>query len=209
MQTDVRNGYDRNAEVYARLFTGEVEADPDAMAWLGRFVDAVGPRAGAVADLGCGPGHVTDLLCRHGVAAVGSDISAGLLAEARRRFPQRSYRLVDSTALDIGDGALGGIVSRYSIIHMPVGSLPGVFAEWRRALAPGAPMLLSFFGARTPDTHAEAFDHKVVTAHALEPATIAELLGTAGFDVVDRAAIPIPAGGRPYDQATILARRST
>ena len=80
------------------------------------------------------------------------------------------------------------------------------FVEWRRALEPGGPLFLSFFGARSAEGHAEPFDHKVVTAYALWPATVADLLEQAGFTELSVDASPLPEGGRPYDHVTMLAR---
>ncbi|MGO8887777.1 MAG: class I SAM-dependent methyltransferase [Streptosporangiaceae bacterium] len=40
-------------------------------------------------------------------------------------------------ALDLPDGALGGVLAWYSIIHIPQERLPETFAEFCRVLAPG------------------------------------------------------------------------
>ncbi|MFD8321964.1 hypothetical protein [Kitasatospora purpeofusca] len=39
---------------------------------------------------------------------------------------------------------MAGAVARYTISRTPAGELPGVFAEFRRVPAPGAPLLLAF-----------------------------------------------------------------
>jgi trans-aconitate methyltransferase len=46
---------------------------------------------GPVADIGCGPGRVTILLSRLGLDAFGIDLSPGMLALARRTYPQLRF----------------------------------------------------------------------------------------------------------------------
>ena len=48
------------------------------------------------------------------------------------------------TALEVADAVLGGVVAWYSTVHTPPESLPAVFAECHRVLAPGGHMLLAF-----------------------------------------------------------------
>ena len=88
---------------------------------------------------------------------------------------------------------------------MPPSGLTGVFTEWLRALQPCAPVLVSFFGSRSPYAHGTPFDHKVATAYELFPATVMEQLQDAGFVDVEVETTPIPEGGRPFDHATVLA----
>ena len=43
-------------------------------------------------EVGCGPGHVTAYLAEAGADATGLDLSPGMVAEARRRFPDGATR---------------------------------------------------------------------------------------------------------------------
>src|SRR5271163_2084966 len=49
-------------------------------------------KPGRTADIGCGSGRDAAWLDDHGFPAVGFDVSAGLLTEARRRYPQIRLR---------------------------------------------------------------------------------------------------------------------
>ena len=207
MADPVRFAYDQNAELYAALFSGELANDEQTLRMLADFAVAASGRMGSVADLGCGPGDVVAHLAGVGVAAFGLDLSPGQVAQAQLAHPDLQFDVGDLTALAADDGSLGGIVSRYSVIHLPPERLGRVFTEWFRVLEPGAPLFLSFFGARTAEGHGEPFDHKVVTAYALDPATIADLLRSAGFLDVQVDAAPLPEGARRFDHATVLARR--
>src|ERR671934_221326 len=62
------------------------------------------------------------------------------------------------------DGALGGVLAHYSIIHTPPGELPALLAEQVRVLAPGGLLLVSFFGTEGPEP--VRFDHKVAPAYS-------------------------------------------
>ena len=164
--------------------------------------------AGPVADLGCGPGHVTSLLAGLGLDAVGYDVSDGLLTEARQAFPDLTFSHGDLTNLELPDASLSGIVSRHSTIHLAPGALPAAFAEWARVLEAKAPVFVSFFAAAGPETHGTAFDHAVITGYAFAPTTVTAMLAEAGFDEIDVAMRPFRPGERPLDHALILARRA-
>lgn len=205
MTAEVRGSYDAIAEQYAALFLADLDRDTSAQDWLAVFAKLAAPRNGAVADLGCGPGHVVNHLSELGLTAVGYDLSPGQIAEARNAFPDSQFHVGDLAALDNADSSVGGIVSRFSLIHMPPSRLSDVFAEWMRVLEPGAPVLVSFFGSSSADAHGTPFDHKVVTAYELFPATIARQLQDAGFTDLEIGIDPPPEGGRPFDQVTVLA----
>lgn len=207
MTADVRNSYDAMAELYASMFLDGLDQDRNAREWLASFAELAAAHDGPVADVGCGPGLVVDHLTGLGLTAVGYDLSPGQIAQARKAFPDSVFHVGDLTALDLADGSLGGIVSRYSIIHLLPARLGQAFSEWMRVLEPGAPAYLSFFGSTSAETHGTPFDHKVVTAYELFPATVAEQLRGAGFTDLEIGTLPPPEGGRPFDQASILARK--
>lgn len=207
MTDQVRDSYDAMAELYAALFLGELDRDTNFQDWLARFASLAAVQTGMVADVGCGPGHVVDHLREVGLNVAGYDLSPGQIAEARKAFPDSTFRVGDLAAIDAADSSLGGIVSRYSIIHLLPTRLDEVFAEWMRVLEPGAPVLVSFFGSTVADAHGTPFDHKVVTAYELFPATVGEQLRDAGFTDFEVGVLPPPEGGRPFDQGTILARK--
>ncbi len=195
------------AERYAEFVAGGLERDANALEWLGRFAECAREVGGPVVDAGCGPGHVVNHLTELGLDACGFDLSPGQVDEALKAYPEADVRVGDLTSLDADDGSLGGLVSRYSIIHMPPTDVGRAFAEWMRVLKPGAPLLVSFFGSLSAAAHGTPFDHAVVTAYELFPAAIAQELEAAGFVEIQVGVIDPPDGGRPLDQATVFARR--
>jgi SAM-dependent methyltransferase len=74
----------------------------------------------------------------------GIDLSPSMVEVARRAYPGVPFDEGSMSDLDWADGALGGIVAWYSIIHIPPDELPPLFAEFRRVLAPGGYVLLAF-----------------------------------------------------------------
>ncbi len=207
MPNPVRDAYDANAELYASLFLGELDRDTQSTSWLSSFAEIAAQRSGPVADLGCGPGSVVNHLCALGLTAIGFDLSPGQITQFRAAFPDLQFEVGDLTDLEFADGTLAGIVSRHSLIHMPPSDLGPVFEEWQRALQSQAPVFVSFFGSRSAAAHGTPFDHKVITAYELFPATVRQQLHDAGFVGIEVEATPIPEGGRPFDHVTILARK--
>lgn len=203
----VREAYDANAEQYASLFLNELDRDTQSTKWLAEFTRLAAARRGRIADLGCGPGGTVHHLTSRGLAATGIDLSPAQIAQARRAFPDLHFEVGDLTTLPFEDASLGGIVSRYSLIHLHPSDLDDVFVEWFRALEPGAPVFVSFFGSTSADAHGTPFDHKVVTAYELFPARVGQQLRDAGFTCIELESTPRPEGGRPFDHATILGRK--
>lgn len=144
---DIRVSYDTVAADYARLVSS-------GFAWelpvLTNFASLVG--TGSVLDVGCGPGRVTALLRSLGLDAFGIDLSPGMVEIARRDHPELRFEAGSMTALDLPDGELAGIVSWWSIVHLPSDALAQAFAEFHRVLAPGGRLLVGFH-VGTDSTH--------------------------------------------------------
>jgi SAM-dependent methyltransferase len=81
-----------------------------------------------VADVGCGAGRVTILLSRLGLDAFGVDLSPGMVALARRTYPQLRFEEGSMLALDVPAATLGGLLAFYSIIHIARERRQQVFA---------------------------------------------------------------------------------
>ena len=181
-----RAAYDVVADAYAARFVGELADKPLDRALLSCFAESVTADLPglAVGDLGCGPGHIAAHLRDLGLNTFGLDLSSAMVALARRTFPHVRFVEGSITALDLADHTLGGIVSFYSIIHLPAERLPVVFTEFHRVLVRGGWLLLAFH-VGDQRLHAEEwFDRPITLDGYLFPLErVADLLGGAGFAV--------------------------
>ena len=204
----VRSAYDDIAADYAAHFAGELAAKPLARAMLGVFAELVRAGGGGpVADVGCGPGHVTAHLCGLGLEAYGVDLSPAMVAEARRRYPHLRFVEGSLTALEVAAGSLAGALAWYSTIHLPPARLPAAFAELVRVLAPGGHLLVAFQVGDDAPVREEAFGRPISLAfHRWQPDAIADLLAAAGL-VVDARLVRAPEAGERTPHAHLLARR--
>ena len=209
---DTRASYDAVAADYAERFSGELAARPLDRAMLAGFAELVlAAGAGPVADIGCGTGRVTAHLSALGLPVSGIDLSPRMVAVARQRHPELRFGVGSMLALDLPDGALGGVLAWYSTIHLPDERLPEAFAELGRVLAPEDHVLLAFQAGGEPLHLTQALGHPVsLDFHRRQPDRVAELLGQAGLVVRARLLREPDAGGdfpERTQQAFVLARK--
>lgn len=106
--------------------------------WRRATVGALGlPPGSLVLDLACGTGDLSAIARRQGYRVVGTDLSAGMLAE--RREPRAAVQC-DAAALGVGTGACDGVVSGYALRNFT--DLPACLAEAARVLRPGGRIAL-------------------------------------------------------------------
>ncbi len=205
----VRDSYDEVADVYAARFGHVSRLHPLDRALVDEFAqevgDAPGP-AGQVADLGCGPGHLTGHLHARGLDVFGVDLSAAFVEMARRDHPEARFRHGSMTDLGLDDGALAGIVAWFSLIHVPPAQLEDTIAELGRLLAKGGRLLVGFQVADPGDVVAQPYDHKVAPAYRWPVDLLSDLLGR--HDLVETARlVRQPGEGERVPQLALLARK--
>ncbi|GAA2747018.1 hypothetical protein GCM10010440_41140 [Kitasatospora cinereorecta] len=210
-----RRSYDTVAEEYRSRIGGELAHKPLDRALLTALLEQAGTEH-PVADLGCGPGHVTAWLAERGVRAVGIDLSPAMVAIARRDHGATGsgdhgaaeFREGDLLRLPAADGEFGAAVALYSVIHLEPSELRGAFAEMRRVLRPSGLLLVAFHLGSEVNRLTEWWGHNVdLDFHFLAAETVAEALREAGFTVearLERASHPQEASTR---RAYLLARR--
>ncbi|MET9442948.1 class I SAM-dependent methyltransferase [Streptomyces sp. NPDC006610] len=213
--TATRRFYDAIAEDYAGQFREDLAARPLERALLTAYAETVlgeGAPAGdgQVADLGCGPGVTTAFLASLGVPVLGVDLSASMIAVARREHPGLRFEQGSMLDLDLPDGRLAGVVSWYSSIHTPVDRLPALFSEFARVLAPGGHLLLAFQAGDAPRRITEPYGHPVsLDFQRRRPERIAGLLEEAGLRTLSHTVRE--AQRRPYEEtsphAFLIARK--
>ncbi|MGW6420301.1 class I SAM-dependent methyltransferase [Streptomyces sp. NPDC055055] len=200
--------YDAVALTYAESFPDPLGDRPLERALLGAFAELVRAVGGGVVDMGCGPGQVTAHLRGLGLDAFGVDASPVMVGLAREAYPELRFEVGSMEALEIGDGLLGGVLSRWSVIHTPPEELPGVLAEISRVLAPGGQVLFEFPATDGPEQQTQAYDHVVVTAYRWDPDRFAGLLRDQGLVESARLVLePRPTDKRQFREVQLLASR--
>ncbi|MGW7052037.1 class I SAM-dependent DNA methyltransferase [Streptomyces sp. NPDC054887] len=184
----VRESYDTVAGDYAARVKSPGEMSAPSRAMLTAFAELVrGAGLGPVADLGCGPGRVTAYMAGLGLPMIGVDLSPEMIRFARRAHPGLAFAVGSMTAVGLGSGTLGGVLAWYSTHHTPPESLPVLFAEFRRVLAPGGHLLLGGHAGDEEVRPARAYGRPVsYTSYFLPVDRIAALLTGAGLVVTAR-----------------------
>ncbi len=205
-----REAYDAAAPTYAQLFRDTLRDSPLDRAMLGVFGEAVRSSGnGRVADLGCGPGHITAHLDELGLTPYGVDVSPTMIELARQAYPGLRFDVGSMATLDIADAELGGVLSRWSVIHTPPQELPDILAEFHRVLAPGGHLLVGFSASDGPSHPTQAFDHTVAPAYRWSPDHFAALLRGSGLAEVARMVRePQPTDRRQFQEVHLLARKA-
>jgi SAM-dependent methyltransferase len=202
---DARTSYDTVAESYAEYVRDALAGAPLVSAALGIFAESVRGE-GPVADIGCGPGHVTGHLRALGVDAFGVDVSAAMIDVARREHPGSAFAVGSMTALGVADESLAGLLAFWSLIHIPDDAIPGVLAEFRRVLRSGAQVLIGFHLGDRSRLKTEGYGgHPMnVYVHRRPAERMTGWLEDAGFVVTSQLLMDLDTS---HPGATLFARR--
>lgn len=198
----MREGYDRASHAY-RGDDADLEMSGYGH-WLRRLAAHV-PAGARVLDLGCGNGVPATREMSRRWAVTGVDLSPVQIARARGLVPAAAFVCADMTNVGFTAGAFDAVVAFFSIINVPVGEQPALFARIARWLAPGG-WLLATVG-RDPWTGIEP-DFRgagvpMYWSHA-DVASYRRWLAGAGFAIAEEGRQPKE--GLP-GYAVVIARR--
>ncbi|HEX6076870.1 MAG TPA: methyltransferase domain-containing protein [Micromonosporaceae bacterium] len=209
----VRDSYDTVAERYADELADELEGKPLERALLRCFAELTAHVDGVVADVGCGPGHVTHHLADLGCDVIGIDLSPRMIDVARKRFPNQAFDVGSMLELP-SDTKWAGAVALYSIIHLTPGQRRTALGELARAIRPEGVLLLGFhvsdeeYAAGKSKYLDEWWGERVdITAHFLDPAEVAAELAGAGFSITARVEREPQSGEYPSRRCYLIATR--
>lgn len=209
----VAAAYDAVAADYAETLRDELSGKPLDRALLAALVEM--SQDGRIADIGCGPGHVTRHLAALGAKPIGIDISPGMIDIARAENPDLEFKLETMTDLAEPDQSLAAAVLFYSIINLSTTERERAFAQVFRTLRTGGIALVSFhirsedFSAGQVQHRDTWFGHSVdINGHFLEPDQVIDEIAEAGFDIVSvTTRMPHPEVEIPTERAYVLAQR--
>ena len=153
------------------------------------------PGGSVVGDLACGTGDLCRELQRSGYAAVGFDVSAGMLRSAKTAAP---LVLADVLRVPVRDGSLGGVTCGFALRN--VVSLEDLFAEIARVVSPrGRVSLLDA---------AEPAGRVMRTGHSVCLNKIVPLIGAALSDRAAYTYLPRSMAYLPPTEELIAMMRS-
>ncbi|GAA1575301.1 MULTISPECIES: class I SAM-dependent methyltransferase [Kribbella] len=206
--TATRESYDVLAERHADVVGAGLDDLPLERGLLRTFAELILAEGNSpVADIGCGSGRVTTLLAGLGLDAFGIDLSPGMVALARRNYPELRFEEGSLLALDLPEAELGGVLAFYSIIHTPWELRAQVFAEFHRVLAPGGVLMLAFQVGSECSRRTELYGTPIsLEWYRQQPGEIVELLDAAGFDTWSTT-IREPGEGETTRRAYVIARK--
>lgn len=209
----VRRTYDLIAKDYAREIGDELYHKPLDRALLAAVAELAA--GGRLADVGCGPGHVTRYLATLHDDVVGLDLSPEMVAIARSHAPSLSFEVASMLELPVADEAWAGAVLLYSVIHLTPAERAVAFRELGRVVRPGGPVLVSFHVSDVEQPAGSSkhltwwFGHDVdVSVGFLDPDVIAAELITSGLAVTATTLREPGEGEYPSRRGYLLTRRS-
>ncbi|WP_037569010.1 class I SAM-dependent methyltransferase [Phaeacidiphilus oryzae] len=182
--SDTRTSYDTVAAGYADFVRDAIPRLRYLRTALALFAESVlAAGAGPVADVGCGPGHVTAHLHALGVDAFGIDLSPGMVEVAWRDHPGLRFEVGSMTELGLPAASLAGLLAWHSLIHVPDEAMPSVIGGFHRALRPGGALQILFHIGDGSRLKTEGYGgHPMrVRVHRRRPGRMAGWLRAAGF----------------------------
>jgi SAM-dependent methyltransferase len=209
-EDSTRNSYDTVAADYSELLRTALTTKPFDRAMFGTFAELIKTGSlGPVADLGCGPGHITAFLHGQGLNVFGVDLSSQMVAVAKKDYPTLRFQVGSIRALALESGTLGGITAWYSVIHTPPAELPATFGELSRVLVEGGYLAMAFQVGNERVHIEQAYGHALsLDAYRMDPNETTDLLAAAGL-IVEASLVRQPDATEKVPQAYLLAKKVT
>lgn len=184
---NIKISYDIAGKNYYDLFHNDIMQHDFDKKLLFRFLSLMTTDP-IICDMGCGPaaqyGGFIQTLCNqvHGI-----DISENNLCLAAEKYSEIQFHCNDMINTDFADSYLDGIISFYSLFHIPKNKTKDLFREFYRVLKPGGVILLVTHKGEYENTFSEIWGHKDLSIFA-NFHIISEVENpclTAGFETID------------------------
>jgi SAM-dependent methyltransferase len=178
----VEQGYDRIAECYLSW----VESQPSPRErYAAKVLDSAPASPPRVLELGCGAGYpITRMLLDRGAQVVANDISARQLGLAKARCPQATFLMGDMAALSFGPGSFDGVVSFFTIPHLPRAEHAAMFSKIHAWLRPGGMFVFNLSAVDEEEMYGDFLGHHMFwSSHGVEESKA--LVTGVGFEVLE------------------------
>ena len=129
--------YNKIARRYAELNFD----DTSNLRYVDKFLSYL-PKNIKILDAGCGVGNLTKYILAKGYECEGIDLSEEMIKIAKEKVPEGKFTLMDMQSLSYADAMFDGIISVFSLIHIPSTEVPDVLKEFNRVLKSNGFLLL-------------------------------------------------------------------
>lgn len=133
----VTKAYDAVAEHFSNTRSGQWKI-------VEHLLDEYVHSGESIADIGCGNGRVAELCESRDILYTGSDISEGLLAQARRAHPGATFVASNMEHLPFADNSFDHVILVASFHHIPSSvKRIAVLNELKRIVRPGGTIMMT------------------------------------------------------------------
>jgi ubiquinone/menaquinone biosynthesis C-methylase UbiE len=144
LKASIVKAWDRGVEDYDELVAHGRLSRTEADAWKVVLARLLPPAPSKILEVGAGTGVMSLLLAELGYSVTASDISKGMLDEARRKATDRrlpiAFEIADAEALPFGEQSFDAVFGRHILWTLPHPAR--ALGEWRRVLKPGGRLVL-------------------------------------------------------------------
>jgi ubiquinone/menaquinone biosynthesis C-methylase UbiE len=173
----VEQGYDKIAEDYyshrdLNKFNSELE----------KFSELL-PSNANVLDVGSGAGIPTArFLVKKGFKVTGVDISTSMIELARKNIPEGKFIKMDINHLDFPENSFDGLISVYTLFHIPRKNHAKIFQNFYRILKKDGILMINT-GISESESFTRFFGVKMFWSN-FSPDKTLELVKDAGFSIL-------------------------
>jgi predicted TPR repeat methyltransferase len=213
-RTGQAEAFDAIGDRYDEAFPHK-EGQLAAGAWLAAEL----PAGSRILDLGCGTGLPTARqLADAGHDVVGIDLSAGMIALARKHVPQAEFHQLDIADLRPGGsgariaggrGHYEGVAAFFSLLMLPRAEIPFTLRLVRELLVPGGLLALSMVEADVDDFAIPFLGNTIRVSGYLRD-ELRRVVRDAGFEIVEESSYSYAPGSTdvpPEEQLFLHCRR--
>ncbi|RAL17449.1 class I SAM-dependent methyltransferase [Aspergillus homomorphus CBS 101889] len=138
----------------------------------------------SILELGCGPGiPIVKMLLDHGAQVVANDISTKQIEMARARCPGATFVAGDMTTLAFEPASFNGVVSFYTLFHLPRSKLKAMLMQIYEWLKPGGVFVCNLATLDEEEIHGEFLGYGMFwSSYGVDENR--ELLTEVGFEVL-------------------------
>lgn len=188
----------------ARRYTELIFDDKSDLPYVDKFFAHLLKNA-KILDAGCGPGQLLKYILSKGYEAEGVDLSEEMIKTANEKVPEGKFMLMDMRRLSYPDELFDGVISAYSLIHIPSAEVPDTLKEFNRVLKPHGFLLIMAQKGDADKIVSEPLDeNEKIFINFFTREKLLTLLNEEGFEIVEQAEVQMAYAGAFTKSDTII-----